>query len=221
MPAQRHVKKAGGAGQPSDERPVLVDKGECERGERGSDERMISRKLLAGLIVIGFVGFAIGWGTYSYFSDTETSSGNIFSAGTLDLKVNGTDNPSAFFTVSNVMPGNSSSKSIVLSNSGTLAGKAYIHFKNVVDSPGTTPQPEPTPDNGELSKNLKIKVSNGTATVVEGFLFDIKSNSYLLGTIAGGGFLTVTIEWSIPSTVGNEIMGDSVTFDIEFSLEQA
>jgi len=34
VPAQRHVKKAGGAGQPSDECPVLVDKGECERGER-------------------------------------------------------------------------------------------------------------------------------------------------------------------------------------------
>jgi hypothetical protein len=119
------------------------------------------------------------------------------------------------------MPGDSGSKAIELKNDGTLAGKAYIHFKNVVDRPGTTPEPEPTPDNGELSQNLKIKVSNGTATVVEGFLSGINSTSYLLGTIAGGGSLTVTIEWSIPSTVGSVIMGDSVTFDIEFSLVQA
>jgi predicted ribosomally synthesized peptide with SipW-like signal peptide len=181
----------------------------------------MNKKILASMVVIGILALAMGYGTYSYFSDTETSSGNTFSAGTLDLKVGGTDNPSAFFTVSNVMPGNSSSQSIVLSNSGTLDGKAYIHFKNVVDSPGTTPEPEPTPDNGELSQNLKIKVSNSTATVVEGFLSGINSTSYLLGTIAGGGSLTVTIEWSIPSTVGNEIMGDSVTFDIEFSLVQA
>jgi predicted ribosomally synthesized peptide with SipW-like signal peptide len=182
---------------------------------------MISRKLLAGLIVIGLVGFAIGWGTYSYFSDTETSSENTFSAGTLDLKVNGTDNLSAFFTVSNVMPGNSSSKSIVLSNSGTLAGKAYIHFKNVVDRPGTTPEPEDLPDNGELSLKLYIKVLVDGTVKAEGYLSQIQSNSYELGTIAGGGSLTVTIQWNIPSDVGSVIMGDSVTFDIEFSLVQA
>ncbi|MEM0095696.1 MAG: TasA family protein [Candidatus Bathyarchaeia archaeon] len=183
---------------------------------------MISKKILASIVVVGMLAFAIGWGTYSLFSDTETSSGNTFTAGTLDLKVDGKDDPlGAYFTVSNVKPGDSGSKDIVLSNAGTLDGRAYIHFKNVVDDKGTTPEPEPTPDEGELSKNLKIKVLVGTTTIVEDFLFNIKSTSYLLGTIAGGGSLTVTIEWSIPSDVGNVIMGDTVTFDIEFSLQQA
>jgi len=64
---------------------------------------MISRKILAAIVVIGLVGFALGWGTYSYFSDTETSSGNTFTAGTLDLKVDGRDGPlGAYFMVSNV-----------------------------------------------------------------------------------------------------------------------
>jgi len=183
---------------------------------------MISKKLLAGLIIIGLVGFALGWGTYSYFSDTETSSGNTFSAGTLDLKVDGKDDPlGAYFSVSDVKPGDSGYKDIVLSNAGTLAGKAYIHFKNVEDKPGTTPESEPTPDNGELSQNLYIKVLVGGVVKAEGYLSAIKCNSYELGTIVGGGSLTVTIEWSIPSDVGNVIMGDSVTFDIEFSLVQA
>jgi predicted ribosomally synthesized peptide with SipW-like signal peptide len=182
----------------------------------------MNKKILASIFVIGILALAIGWGTYSYFSDTETSSGNTFSAGTLDLKVDGKDNPlGAYFSVSDVKPGDSNSKGIVLSNSGTLAGKAYIHFKNVVDSPGTTPEPEPTPDYGELSKNLYIKVLVDSTIKAEGYLSDIKSNSYELGTIAGGGSLTVTIQWSIPSDVGNVIMGDSVTFDIEFSLQQA
>jgi len=181
----------------------------------------MDKKILASIFMVSMLAFAMGWGTYSYFSDTETSSGNTFSAGTLDLKVDGKDDPlGIFFSVSGVKPGDSGSKNIVLSNAGTLDGKAYIHFKNVEDKPGTTPESEPTPDNGELSQNLKIKVSNGTATVVEGFLYDIKCNSYLLGTIAGGRSLTVTIEWSISSDVGNVIMGDSVTFDIEFSLVQ-
>lgn len=102
-----------------------------------------------------------------------------------------------------------------------MDGKAYIHFKNVVDEPGTTPEPEPPPDNGELSQNLYIKVLVGGAVKAEGYLSAIKCNSYELGTIAGGSTLTVTIEWSIPSDVGNVIMGDIVTFDIEFSLVQA
>jgi len=182
----------------------------------------INKKILASIIIIGLLGFALGWGTYSYFNDTETSSGNTFSAGTLNLKVDGNDDPlGAYFTVSNVKPGNSGSEDMELSNTGTIAGTAYIHFKDVVDSPGTTPESEPTPDNGELSENLKIKVSVDATTIVEDFLSVIESNSYQLGTISGGGSLTVTIEWSIPSDVGNAIQGDSVTFSIEFSLLQA
>ena len=182
----------------------------------------MDKKILASIFMVSMLAFAMGWGTYSYFSDTETSSGNTFSAGTLDLKVDGKDDPlGAYFSVSDVKPGDSGSKDIVLSNAGTLAGKAYIHFKNVVDDKGETPEPEILPDTGELSKNLYIKVLVGGVVKAEGYLFDIKCNSYELGTIVGGGSLTVTIEWSIPSDVGNVIMGDSVTFDIEFSLVQA
>ena len=183
---------------------------------------MISKKILASMLVIGILALAVGWGTYSYFSDIETSSGNTFTAGTLDLKVDGTDDPlPVYFTVSDVKPGDSGSKDIVLNNAGSLAGKAYIHFKNVVDSPGTTPEPEPTPDYGELSANLYIRVKVDGVTKAEGYLSTINSTKYELGTIAGGGSLTVTIEWSIPSDVGNVIMDDRVTFDIEFILEQA
>jgi len=45
------------------------------------------KKILTSLSIIGLVGaMAIG-ATMSYFSDTETSAGNIFTAGDLDLKV--------------------------------------------------------------------------------------------------------------------------------------
>jgi len=32
--------------------------------------------------------------------------------------------------------------------------------------------------------------------------------------------LNLTAVWNIPTTVGNEIQGDSVSFDIVFALEQ-
>ncbi|MBU3967163.1 MAG: M73 family metallopeptidase [Euryarchaeota archaeon] len=44
------------------------------------------KQIMQGLLVIGFVLMATGAGTLAYFSDTETSSGNTLTAGTLDLK---------------------------------------------------------------------------------------------------------------------------------------
>jgi len=47
----------------------------------------MNKKILISLTVIGVVAaIAIG-GTIAYFNDTETSSGNIFTAGSIDLKV--------------------------------------------------------------------------------------------------------------------------------------
>ena len=40
------------------------------------------RKILIGLMIIGFLLCLVRVGTWAFFSDTETSSGNIFTAGT-------------------------------------------------------------------------------------------------------------------------------------------
>jgi len=45
------------------------------------------KKTTLSLVIIGVVAtIAIG-GTIAYFNDTETSTGNIFVAGSIDLKV--------------------------------------------------------------------------------------------------------------------------------------
>jgi predicted ribosomally synthesized peptide with SipW-like signal peptide len=51
------------------------------------------KKVIFSLLMVSLVGAAIGIGTWAYFSDVETSTGNIFQAGTLDLKVDGADDP--------------------------------------------------------------------------------------------------------------------------------
>jgi predicted ribosomally synthesized peptide with SipW-like signal peptide len=48
------------------------------------------RKILTAIFVVGLVATIAGAGIYAYFSDTETSTGNTFTAGTLDLKVSHT-----------------------------------------------------------------------------------------------------------------------------------
>jgi len=47
----------------------------------------MNKKILASILVIGMLALAMGYGTYSYFSDTAKSTGNVFTAGTLDLKL--------------------------------------------------------------------------------------------------------------------------------------
>jgi predicted ribosomally synthesized peptide with SipW-like signal peptide len=49
----------------------------------------MNKKILASIFVIGMLAFAMGWGTYSFFSDTEKSTGNVFTAGTIDIAVDG------------------------------------------------------------------------------------------------------------------------------------
>ena len=185
--------------------------------------KMMSKKIVASIVVVGIQALAIGWGTYSYFSDTETSSGNTFSAGTLDLKVNGQDGPlPIYFNVGDVKPGDSGSVNILLSNTGSLSGEAILTFTNIVDSPGTTPEPEILPDMGELSENLCITIYVDSREVgPAGPLAIIADQPIHLGPLGSGQSISLTIKWHIPSGVGNVIMGDSVTFDIEFSLVQA
>jgi spore coat-associated protein N len=68
-------------------------------------------KILSAIFIIGLVATTAGAGIYAYFSDTETSTGNIFTAGTLDLKVSHssggpwTDGVSGTWTLSNMKPG--------------------------------------------------------------------------------------------------------------------
>lgn len=63
------------------------------------------KKQLMSIMVIGIAAIMLGAGTFAYFSDTETSTGSTFQAGTIDLAVNG-ENPwaSAMFTFTDVKP---------------------------------------------------------------------------------------------------------------------
>ena len=42
-------------------------------------------KILASVFIIGVLGFAMGWGTFSYFSSTKESTDNTFTTGILSM----------------------------------------------------------------------------------------------------------------------------------------
>lgn len=105
------------------------------------------KKILLSVLTIGLVAsFAFG-ATQAYFSDQGTSSGNTFSAGTLDLKLSDDnesvqDSVTATWSKSNMAPGDTATGTLKLRNSGTIAAHHIeIDTTNViteaVSGPGT------------------------------------------------------------------------------------
>lgn len=147
-----------------------------------------------------------------------------------DLVVNG-EIPkwtSKVFQVEDVWPGDSGVASLKLQNVGD-PGTLYLHFLNLVDEFGIIPEPEPTPDNGELSQNLDMLIwwdnnqnneyDAGETKIAEGKLKDIACITYDLGILGNMETKYLGIAWSVDNSVGNEIMGDKCTFDIQFALD--
>jgi len=194
-----------------------------------------SKSILISILMITLLAVVVGIGTVAYFSDIETSTGNKFAAGTLDLVVND-QNPwtSTPISVSNMKPGDSSSVVIKLQNAGSIDGYVSMWIKDVTNSPGETPEPEgnPADDHGELGANIKITiwrdgdhdgvVDDGEYVYVQGAALNSLNNMKVVSNLLLGAGDTVYIgfKWEIPTDVGNEIMGDSVTFTIEFVLSQ-
>ena len=207
------------------------------------------KKILVSLMTIAMVGALIGGGVYAYFSDTETSAGNVFTAGTLNLQVSGADPLTAHFAVTDTYGGGSGSDDWLLKNIGTIAGSLDITFSSIVDDENGVNEPEdadagedgtvavPGTD-GELAEVLALVIyidenddnnydDPGDTLIYSGFVKGVtnlvgeKLSNYAMAANYGStGNKAVRIEWSINSGVGNKIQSDSAGFDIVFELLQ-
>ncbi|RLC70464.1 MAG: hypothetical protein DRI26_07070 [Chloroflexi bacterium] len=197
------------------------------------------RRILLSLMLIALIGALIGGGVYAVFTDTEASSSNQFAVGTLDLKVDD-ENPwtSTKISVSNLKPGDSGAVDCTLKNDGTIDGSSLtVDIQNLSDSEGTNPEPETdTTEPGDLSANLDLVLwvddgagggtaNNGVRDGTEQLLYSGKLNAEagpysVTGGLAAGATTYIGIGYSIASSVGNDIQGDTCTFDIVFVLTQ-
>jgi predicted ribosomally synthesized peptide with SipW-like signal peptide len=79
----------------------------------------MNKKILASIFVIGILALAMGWGTYSWFSDTETSTSNTFTAGTLDISLG--ESETTEISIGNMAPGDVTGDWVItITNGGTL-----------------------------------------------------------------------------------------------------
>jgi predicted ribosomally synthesized peptide with SipW-like signal peptide len=189
------------------------------------------KRIFVSLSIIAAVAaIAIG-GTIAYFSDTETSSGNTFTAGTLDLAVGGQNpNISPDFTIGNVAPGSSGTITYNLTNVGSLVGFLDLSGISVVDTEGLNPESETgnTDNPGELSANIYVTVTLGASILYAGLLSGIAEAYDADVAIAAGGATTLTINWVVDQNnigplgadVGNDIQGDIATVGLTIELDQ-
>lgn len=117
--------------------------------------------ILLSVLIMALAATAVGAGTLTYFNDTETSSGNTFQAGTLDLEVG--SSPIMTITLSNMKPGDDTGYyKWVLRNVGTLPGKLSVTFSVITNNENGVVEPETAAEaqsyassEGELGQYLK------------------------------------------------------------------
>jgi predicted ribosomally synthesized peptide with SipW-like signal peptide len=86
----------------------------------------MTRKLMISLLVIAVMSLMVGQGVVSFLSDTETSAGNTFSAGTIDLQVDDQDHPPALITLPDMKPCQEFEAEIPYQNVGTNPGTVTL-----------------------------------------------------------------------------------------------
>lgn len=190
--------------------------------------------ILKSLFIVAAVAAIAGVGTWAYFSDTATVSGSTVTAGTLDLKIDSdpsssnqiwSDGFSSPIVFDKLAPGFSQSQIVDIQKQGDIDGTASIRFHLTSNKDRTAGGDW----SGQLAQNMRVKISyapNNTdfGSVLYDFtLADYHANTNLLplGAITGSDKIaSVKLEWYIPTSVENEIQGDSLTVDTIFGLEQ-
>ena len=114
---------------------------------------MSIRVALIAAMVVGLVATLVTIGSQAFFSDVETSVGNVAQAGVMDLRVNNLDDPIPALV--NYTAGDDMKPSrflqpvsVQLTNVGQNEGHLDLHYLNVVPSGGALSEPECTIQGG-------------------------------------------------------------------------
>ncbi len=137
---------------------------ELEGAPKDPEERRRRRRLLAAIAVAGLSLVTLGsLTTGALFTDSEDLGANSFTTGTLVLGLNPT---TALFSVANMAPGDTVSKPLTVSNTGTLGLRYAVT--------GTATDPDGKALRGQLDFTVYDSVSAASCTA---------------GNVAGGNVL--------------------------------
>ena len=96
----------------------------------------MNKRILISLTVIGAVAAIAVGGTIAYFSDTETSTGNTFTAGTIDIAIDQQNPWAGNYSVGDLKPGETGNINFVITNEGTNPVNVSKNVGNFQESTG-------------------------------------------------------------------------------------
>ncbi len=116
----------------------------------------MSKKILLSLSVIGVVA-AIGiGGTVAYFSDTETSTGNTFSTGVIDISIDDQNPWAESWNIEDMKPCETGYITFNIQNPGNNPVNIWKTIKNITNSDGFVTEPECVLGGGVWDKTNQV-----------------------------------------------------------------
>jgi spore coat-associated protein N len=157
------------------------------------------KKLLLSMMSVVMVIAMVGGGAFAYFSDTETSTGNSFAAGTLDLAMGPDANVAGgvIATASNMAPGvvvpPTGSYQVNFKNIGTLPGFLTVNFSYIDDVADET---------GEFVNEATADEYAAKLVVTEAYLNGTNVAPFWAQQITEAGFVSGGVIDGLPTIYG-------------------
>src|SRR3990167_37952 len=194
-----------------------------------------SRILLSIAAIVTAVAI-VSVATFAFFSDTETSEDNNFTAGRLDLLVNGQNDPEAIVFFEDLKPGDDYIQEKDLFVDFNPAN-VWLHLKgpdeqtsyDPVSAQGNQTEPEILEENGVpkhdienyISYDLQVGQDPPIISAEEEIPFtDVFSCWIPLGQIAGATHVSISQSFHFDEEVTNWAQGDTITWAEEFYASQ-
>lgn len=173
------------------------------------------RRALTALLLTLSIG-TLGAGVFSlaYFTDTD-SSGGTFSTGTVDLAVS----PTTLFTATGILPGDSGSATLAVSNNGTGT------LRYAMTSTSTNADGKALRDQLQVSVKAGACPGSGT-TLYSGALNGAASGDPTQGAQTGdrnlssGSSEDLCFAWSLATSTGDAYQNAATTATFTFAAEQ-
>jgi hypothetical protein len=180
---------------------------EARRGRRRSGLIALLLALSLGTIGAGVFSLAI-------FTDTDTATG-AFTTGTVDIATT----PTALFTVSGMLPGDSGSATLTVANNGTG------QLRYAMTSVSTNADAKALRDQLQLSIKAGACPGGGTALytgALNGAAFGDPTQGAQAGdrNLASGASEPLCFAWSLALATGNAYQNAATTATFTFAAEQ-
>ncbi|MHB1455192.1 MAG: TasA family protein [Saccharofermentanales bacterium] len=196
---------------------------------------MKSKIMMSMFLLVITISMVVG-GSFAYFSDSETSIGNTFTAGTLDLKINDGDVNVVAFNVTNMAPDAQPVRSYKLGNAGSIGGYLNITAVAVANLENGIIEPEESAGDitdplGELGNVVNIRLyfdndadgyfSTGDVMFYNGLVSAMPASFIVNKAMAAGSIVKINAVLDWWSTANdNQAQGDTMTIDFTFNLSQ-